>query len=77
MINIFDIDQDKVIKSVVAIGRTNYEFALSALVPLLDRFGEQRKLQSRRFYDRLRADIVTGCIMPPVTLAFVVMKLTT
>jgi hypothetical protein len=71
MIQIFDTDNDNVIGSVVAIGKTSYEFALSHLVPLLDRFGEQRKLQSRAFYARLKSDILNGCIMPPITLAFV------
>lgn len=71
MIKVFNTDRDEVIQSVVAIGRTDYRFALDNLLPLLDRFGEQRKLQSRSFYARLRTDIVSGCIMPPVTLAFV------
>ncbi|NIY80367.1 hypothetical protein HCZ23_12920 [Celeribacter sp. HF31] len=71
MIQVFSTDQDNVISSVVAIGKANYEFALERLHPLLNRFGEQRKLQSKSFYSRLKADIVSGCIMPPITLAFV------
>jgi len=71
MIEIFSTDKDEVIRSLVATGRVKYEFALENLLPLLDRFGEQRKKQSRSFYTRLKADIITGCIMPPITLAFV------
>lgn len=71
MIEIFSTDRDEVIKSVVAIGKSNYEFALKALYPLLNRFGEQRKIQSKGFYSRLKSDILNGCIMPPITVAFV------
>ena len=71
MIEVFSTDRDNVINSIVAIGKANYEFALVELYPLLNRFGEQRKLQSKGFYARLKADILSGCIMPPITLAFV------
>lgn len=71
MIEIFSVDKDEVIGSAVALGRTSYNFALDQLFPLLDRFGEQRKLQSKTFYSRLKSDILAGCIMPPITLAFV------
>lgn len=71
MIEIFSIDKDEVIGSIVSIGKTDYEFALNRLHPLLNRFGEQRKLQAKSFYSRLKADILSGCIMPPITLAFV------
>jgi hypothetical protein len=75
MIEVFSGARDDVIKSTVAIAKTNYLFALAKLFPLLDRFGEQRKTQTRKFYARLRKDIITGCIMPPITLAFVDKKL--
>lgn len=55
----------------MANGRTNYEDAIARFFPLIDRFDEQRKLQRPKFYVRLQGDIVTGCIMPPITLAFV------
>jgi hypothetical protein len=55
----------------VAAAMASYDYALDSLFPLLDRFGEQRKTQNKKFYSRLRADIVAGCIMPPITLAFV------
>lgn len=70
MIEIHSTTHDKVIKSTVASGMVNYSYALENLVPLLNRFGEQRKVQSRKFYSRLRSDIITGCVMPPITLAF-------
>jgi len=71
VIEVFSTDRDNVINSIVAIGKTNYRFALDELYPLLNRFGEQRKLQSKGFYARLKSDILSGCIMPPITLAFV------
>lgn len=71
LIDVYSSHEDKVIHSSVATGVTSYSFALENLLPLLNRFGEQRKIQSRAFYHRLKADIVTGCIMPPITLAFV------
>lgn len=71
LITVYSTDRDLVIDSVVALGATNYRIALDHLHPLLDRFGEQRKIQSRSFYARLKSDLVKGCIMPPITLAFV------
>ena len=63
--------RDEVIDSAFVSGWTNFNFALENFYPLLDRFGPQRKAQNKKFYDRLRTDIVNGCIMPPITLAFV------
>jgi hypothetical protein len=63
--------QDHVIQSAFVSGKTNFGYALENIYPLLDRFGPQRKAQNKKFYDRLRTDIVNGCIMPPITLAFV------
>jgi hypothetical protein len=70
MIEIFNVSRDEVIKSAVSSGKTTYGFALDNLVPLIDKFQEQRKIQGRKFYERLKADIIRGCIMPPITLAF-------
>jgi hypothetical protein len=67
---IFATVQDHVIKSSVSVGLCTYQFAIDNLHPLLDRFGEQRKIQSKSFYARLKADILKGCVMPPITLAF-------
>lgn len=71
LIKIHSTTRDEVIKSTVASGEADYAYALDKLEPLLNRFGEQRKIQSRKFYERLRSDIVAGCVMPPITLAFV------
>ncbi|MBU1538220.1 MAG: hypothetical protein KKC29_13765 [Alphaproteobacteria bacterium] len=71
MITLYSVSRDAVIKSAVGQGRTNYKFALEKLFPLINKFQEQRKVQRRKFYDRLRNDILKGCQMPPITLAFV------
>lgn len=71
MIELLNATEDKVIRSSYAVGVTTYKVALQKLHPLLNRFNEQRKAQSKKFYDRLRADILRGCVMPPITLAFV------
>ena len=63
--------RDDVIKSSVSIGSVTYEYALENFIPLLNRFGEQRKIQSKKFYARLQKDIVSGCVMPAITVAFV------
>lgn len=59
------------IRSAVATGVTTYRYALDSLYPLIDKFEEQRKVQRKKFYERLKTDILRGCIMPPITLAFV------
>lgn len=71
MITIFSSARDEVIRSCVSIGQTDYRYVLDNLHPLLLKFDEQRKLQTRSFYSRLRKDIVNGCVMPPLTIAFV------
>jgi hypothetical protein len=71
VLTIFASERDDVIKSSVASAATDYGYSLDSLFPLLDRFGEQRKTQNKKFYSRLRNDILSGCIMPPITLAFV------
>jgi hypothetical protein len=70
-IQITDSTRDEVIRSAYAIGRCQYRYALDSLFPLIGRFDEQRKKQGAKFYSRLKADILKGCVMPPVTLAFV------
>lgn len=71
MIQLFSVNHDDVIKSAVAQGQTNYNYALTHLVPLINKFDDQRKVQRKKFYERLKLDIVRGCQMPPITLAFV------
>ena len=70
MIKALHVSQDNVIRSAFVAGHTSFGYALEKIHPLLDRFEPQRKAQNKKFYDRLRADIVKGCIMPPITLAF-------
>tara|TARA_R110000751_G_scaffold19678_5_gene58605 strand:- start:995 stop:2032 length:1038 start_codon:yes stop_codon:yes gene_type:complete len=68
---IYDLQHDDVIRSTVLIGVANYRYALENIYPLIDRFEEQRKIQRPKFYERLKKDIISGCIMPAITLAFV------
>jgi len=70
-VQLFDVKRDNVIRSAVITGRTTYAEALANFFPLIDRFEEQRKIQRPRFYERLKKDILAGCIMPAITLAFV------
>jgi hypothetical protein len=71
LIEIFSSHRDEVIKSTVSLGLSDYNYALRNFIPLLDRFEEQRKKQTKTFYSRLKKDIIAGCIMPPITIAFV------
>lgn len=71
MIVTHNVHKDDVIKSLVISAETNYGYAIDNIYPLLDRFQSQRKLIDIRFYERLERDIIKGCIMPPLTLAFV------
>lgn len=68
---IYDKDYDKVINGVVAIGSITYKDAIDKLVPLISKTDFQRKLQDKRFYQKLERDIEKGCVMPTITLAFV------
>jgi hypothetical protein len=70
-IHIFSIDNDNVINSKFITAKTNYEFALQKLFPLIDKLDIQRNVQSPKFYQRLENDLINGCIMPPLTLAFI------
>jgi hypothetical protein len=71
MIQITSKDYDDVLDSYHLTGYATYYFALEKLFPLIDRYDQQRKIQDEGFYKRLREDIVEGCIMPPITIAFV------
>lgn len=68
---IFSQYQDEVIKSKVLLADLSYKEALENLHPLINRFDAQRKLLDTKFYSRLERDIVAGCMMPPLTIAFV------
>lgn len=76
MFKIYSVDQDTVISSAVGIGKTTYGQALEHLHPLINQLAIQRKLQDPKFYDRLKRDILNGCIMPPITIAYVAPKST-
>jgi hypothetical protein len=68
---IFSVDRDGVVNATVSLGKTNYRYALDSILPLIDRFSEQRDVQNHKFYERLRRDILRRCLMPPITLAFI------
>lgn len=70
-VTIFDKASDGVIDSVVATGKTSYQYAIDNLFPLTDRFSAQRKTQDKKFYARLERDILDHCLMPAITIAFV------
>ncbi|MBE0393886.1 hypothetical protein [Flavobacterium sp. PL002] len=68
---VYSINFDNVIKSSFITASTNYKFAIDNLVPLIDRLDIQRNIQDSKFYSRLETDLVKGCIMPALTLAFI------
>lgn len=69
--NIYEIDSDEVINAIVVSGSITYKEAIEKLVPLISKTEFQRKLQDKKFYEKLERDIVDGCIMPSITIAFV------
>lgn len=68
---IFSLEKDDVVRAVVSLGKVSYAYALESLLPLVDRLAIQRSIQNPKFYERLQRDILRGCVMPPITLAFV------
>lgn len=68
---IYEVDSDKVINAVVVSASITYEEAIEKLIPLINKTEFQRKLQDKKFYEKLERDIIDGCIMPSVTIAFV------
>tara|TARA_R110002020_G_scaffold138602_4_gene308824 strand:+ start:3613 stop:4719 length:1107 start_codon:yes stop_codon:yes gene_type:complete len=70
-IKILSTDFDKVISSLFITGSTSYDYCLKYLVPLVDKLDIQRTLQDSKFYQRLERDLIKGCIMPPITIAFI------
>lgn len=63
--------KDLVIRSKVLLGDICYNEAIEKLFPLVNKFEAQRKLLDTKFYKRLERDILKGCMMPPITIAFV------
>lgn len=74
MVRVYSNDIDDVINSQFITGRTDYKYAIANFIPLIDRLEIQRKGQNPKFYSRLEDDLLKGCIMPPITLAFVGLK---
>jgi hypothetical protein len=68
---IYTHDYDNVIDSYFLTGKCSYRTAIDSLYPLINRFADQRKIQNEKFYKRLETDLLDGCIMPPLTIAFV------
>ena len=71
MIKIYSKGKDDVIKGHVALGEMPYSFAIESLVPLLDKTKFQRKIQDKKFYEKLERDILNGCLMPPISIAYI------
>lgn len=67
---ILDIAYDQVIKSYYLTVKTDYNFALDKLVPLISKLDFQRNTLKSTFYNRLKDDILTGCVIPPLTIAY-------
>lgn len=72
--NVFDLEHDNVISGIVVNGNMPYQEALDVLIPLINKTEFQRRLQDKRFYEKLERDIEKGCVMPPITVAFVIQQ---
>jgi hypothetical protein len=68
---IFSVDQDFVIGGHFISGRVPYRYALDRFLPLIGKLDIQRDPLKTKFYSRLEEDIVRGCIMPQITVAFI------
>ena len=62
---------DEVLGARYWVGKTNYAYAIDHLYPLIQRLEIQRGQQNPSFYSRLRNDLKLGCVIPPITLAFI------
>ena len=72
MIQIYSMGNDDVIKGYVALGEMPYSFAIENLVPLLNKTDFQRKMQDKKFYEKLERDLLNGCLMPPISIAYII-----
>lgn len=70
-IEITSVVDDFVIDSKFITGQTDYGFAVKTLYPLINRLPIQRNLQNPSFYNRLKLDLLRGCVIPPITLAII------
>ncbi len=66
-----DALEDKVLGALYLVSKTTYAFAISHIYPLIQSLEIQRGLQNPSFYSRLRKDLKVGCVVPPITLAFI------
>ena len=62
---------DEVLGARYWVGKTDYAYAIEQLYPLIQRLEIQRGQQNPSFYSRLRNDLKLGCVIPPITLAFI------
>ena len=69
--NVYQKYTDSVIGGIVVTGDTTYKDALERILPLSGRLDSQRRILDTKFYRRLENDILKGCMMPPITLAFI------
>ena len=68
---LYSIQTDTVIDAFVVMGETTYGEAIQHLFPLINKFDSQRKIQDKKFYEKLKRDISDGCVIPPITIAFI------
>lgn len=71
VIKFYEFDRDNVIDGFVCHASASYEFAIEHLLPLIEKLDIQRNTLKTKFYSRLEADIVKGCVMPPITVALI------
>lgn len=69
MITILDENYDAVIDSRYIMAKINYDYAINELYPLINMMDQQRYTLKHNLYERLKEDILKGCIMPPITIA--------
>src|SRR5258705_2295962 len=69
-IQIFNLTKDHVISGYVGLGQSSYEYTIKNIHPLINRFNIPEKFIDAKFYVRLERDILNGCILPPISLAF-------
>jgi len=70
MIEVYSMHDDDVIKGKYLVCKSDYDLGVNVLFTLINKLDLQRSLQKSKLYERLGRDLVKGCIMPPLTLAF-------
>ncbi|WP_214835066.1 hypothetical protein [Exiguobacterium sp. E4787] len=69
-INVLDKTKDSVIDSDYLTIKIDYKYAIEKLFPLINRLDFQRNSLNKKYYKRLKQDIIDGCVLPPLTIAF-------